>query len=73
MSQENVEKIREFLATWDWEMLRPQSRPFQRIFSSEVAVALYAPDAIYEDAILPTTFVSHIAASTALSEPQEAG
>ena len=53
MSQENVEKVREFLAMWDGETLRPESRPFQRIFSSEVAVALYAPDAVYEDAILP--------------------
>jgi ketosteroid isomerase-like protein len=53
MSQENVEKVRAFLATWDGEMLRPESRPFQRIFSMEVTVALYAPDAVYEDAVLP--------------------
>jgi ketosteroid isomerase-like protein len=53
MSQENVEKVRAFLATWDGEMLRPESHPFQRIFSMEVTVALYAPDAVYEDAVLP--------------------
>ena len=53
MSQENVEKVRASLATWDGEMLRPESRPFQRIFSMEVTVALYAPDAVYEDAVLP--------------------
>lgn len=53
MSQENVEKVRAFLATWDGEMLRPESRPFQRIFSMEVTIALYAPDAVYEDAVLP--------------------
>jgi hypothetical protein len=51
MSQENVEKVRAYLATWDGEMLRPESRPFQRIFSMEVTVALYAPDAVYEDAV----------------------
>src|SRR3954451_22147668 len=53
MSQENVEKVRAYLATWDGEMLRPQSRPFQRIGSMEVTVGLYAPDYVYEDAILP--------------------
>ena len=53
MSRENVEKVRAFVATWDGETLRPESRPFQRIFSTEIAVALYAPDAVYEDAILP--------------------
>ena len=40
MSQENVEKVRAYLATWDGEMLRPESRPFQRITSLEVTVAL---------------------------------
>ena len=34
-------------------MLRPESRPFQRITSMEVTVALYAPDYVYEDAVLP--------------------
>src|SRR2546429_9774241 len=53
MSQENVEKVRAYLATWDGEMLRPESRPFQRITSMEVTVALYAPDYVYEDAVLP--------------------
>jgi ketosteroid isomerase-like protein len=53
MSQENVEMVRAYLATWDGEMLRPESRPFQRIGSMEVTVALYAPDYVYEDAILP--------------------
>ena len=53
MSQENVEQVRAYLATWDGEILRPESRPFQRITSMEVTVALYAPDYLYEDAILP--------------------
>ena len=53
MSQENVEKVRAYLATWDGEMLRPESRPFQRITAMEVTVALYAPDYVYEDAVLP--------------------
>jgi ketosteroid isomerase-like protein len=53
MSQENAEKVRAYLATWDGEMLRPESRPFQRISSMEVTVALYAPDYVYEDAVLP--------------------
>jgi ketosteroid isomerase-like protein len=53
MSQENVEKVRAHLAVWDGEMLRPESRPFQRIYSMEVTVALYAPDFVYEDAVLP--------------------
>jgi ketosteroid isomerase-like protein len=53
MSEENVEKVRAYLATWDGEMLRPESRPFQRITSMEVTVALYAPDYVYEDAVLP--------------------
>ena len=53
MSQENVEKVRASLATWDGEMLRPESRPFQRLDSMEVTVALYAPDFVYEDAVLP--------------------
>jgi ketosteroid isomerase-like protein len=53
MSQENVDKVRAYLATWDREVLRPESHPFERINSTEAAVALYAPDAVYEDAILP--------------------
>jgi ketosteroid isomerase-like protein len=53
MSQENVEKVRAYLATWDGETLRPESRPFQRIVSMEATVALYVPDFVYEDAVLP--------------------
>jgi ketosteroid isomerase-like protein len=53
MSQENVEKVRAYLATWDREVLRPESRPFERINSTEAAVALYASDALYEDSNLP--------------------
>jgi ketosteroid isomerase-like protein len=34
-------------------MLRPESQPFERINSTEAAVALLAPDAVYEDAVLP--------------------
>jgi ketosteroid isomerase-like protein len=48
-----VEKVRAYLATWDGEMLRPESRPFQRITSMDATVALYAPDYVYEDAVLP--------------------
>jgi ketosteroid isomerase-like protein len=53
MSEENVDKVRAHLATWDREVLRPESRPFERINSTEAAVALYAPNAVYEDAVLP--------------------
>jgi ketosteroid isomerase-like protein len=53
MSQENVEKVRASLAIWDGEVLRPESRPFQRMVSMVFISALYAPDAVYEDAILP--------------------
>jgi ketosteroid isomerase-like protein len=34
-------------------VLCPESRPFERINSTEAAVALYASDAVYEDAVLP--------------------
>src|SRR6476660_2626421 len=53
MSRENVGKVRAYLEAWGGEVLRPESRPFQRIGSMEVTVALYAPDYVYEDAILP--------------------
>ena len=53
MSQENVEKVRAYIATWDREILRPESQPFERINSTEAAVALLVPDAVYEDAVLP--------------------
>jgi ketosteroid isomerase-like protein len=53
VSQENVEKVQAYLATWDRELLRPESRPFERINSTEAAVALYASDALYEDSNLP--------------------
>jgi hypothetical protein len=29
MSQENVEKLRASLASWDGEMMRPEARPFE--------------------------------------------
>ena len=36
-----------------WEMLCPESHPFERIFLMGVSIALVAPDAVYEDSILP--------------------
>jgi ketosteroid isomerase-like protein len=53
MSQANVETVRASLTTWDGEMLRPETRPFDRINSMAFSSALYAPDAVYEDAVLP--------------------
>jgi len=53
MSQENVEKVRASLATWDGEILRAEARPFDRINSMNFSSALYAPDAVYGDAVLP--------------------
>ena len=47
MSQENVEKVRAYFATWDGEMLRPESQPFERINSTEAAVALLAPSPVF--------------------------
>jgi ketosteroid isomerase-like protein len=52
MSQENLEKVRASLANWDGEILRPETRPFDRINSMDFS-ALFAPDAVYEDAVLP--------------------
>jgi ketosteroid isomerase-like protein len=53
MSQENVEKVRAWLATWDREILRPETRPFERINSMAFGTRLCAPDAVYEDGVLP--------------------
>jgi hypothetical protein len=53
MSQENVEKVRAWLATWDREILRSETRPFERINSMAFGSGLYAPDAVYEDGVLP--------------------
>lgn len=53
MSQENVERIRESLATWDGVVLRPEESPFERILSHESVTALSAADSVYESAILP--------------------
>jgi len=53
MSQENVEKVRASLANWDGEILRPETRPFDRLNSMAFSSGLYAPDAVYEDAVLP--------------------
>jgi hypothetical protein len=53
MSQENVEKVRAALATWDGARLRAEARPFDRINSVNFSSGLYAPDAVYEDAVLP--------------------
>jgi ketosteroid isomerase-like protein len=52
MSQ-NAENVRAFLELWDGQTLRPESRPWEHIFSLEVTIALYGPDAVYEDANLP--------------------
>ena len=53
MSQGNVEKVRAVLTTWDRVMLRPETRPFDRILSMAFSSGLYAPDAVFEDAVLP--------------------
>jgi hypothetical protein len=53
MSQENVEKVRAWLATWDREILRPETRPFERINSMAFGGGLHAPDTVYEDGVLP--------------------
>jgi ketosteroid isomerase-like protein len=53
MSQENVEKVRAYLATWDGEVLRPEMRSLDRIVSMAFTGDLFASDAIYEDAVLP--------------------
>jgi ketosteroid isomerase-like protein len=53
MSAENAERIRASATTWDGVVLRPDERPFERIFSLEATAALVDPDAVYEDVILP--------------------
>src|SRR3977135_2173343 len=53
MSQENMEKVRASLATWDGEILRPETRPFDRINSVDFSSGLFAPDAVCEAAALP--------------------
>jgi hypothetical protein len=53
MSAENVERIRSSAATWDGVVLRPDERPFERIFSLEATAALVDPEAVYEDVVLP--------------------
>ena len=53
MSQENVENVRAYLATWDRTGLRSETRPFDRIQSMAFGSAFCAPDAVYEDAVLP--------------------
>ena len=53
MSAETVERIGGSAATWDGVTLRPEERPFERIFSLEATAALVDPEAVYEDAVLP--------------------
>jgi ketosteroid isomerase-like protein len=53
MSRENVEKLRASLASWNGEMLRPETRPYDRINTANFSSGLFAPDAVYEDAVLP--------------------
>src|SRR5271155_4065543 len=53
MSAENVERIGGAASTWDCVTLRPEERPFERIFSLEATAALVDPEAVYEDAVLP--------------------
>jgi ketosteroid isomerase-like protein len=53
MSQENVERVRASATTWDGVVLRPDERPFERIFSLEATAALVDPEAVYEDVVLP--------------------
>ncbi|HST34961.1 MAG TPA: nuclear transport factor 2 family protein [Solirubrobacteraceae bacterium] len=53
MSQENVEKLTASLAVWDGVVLRPEERPFERIFSLESVTAVVNADGVYESAVLP--------------------
>jgi ketosteroid isomerase-like protein len=53
MSEQNVAKLKAALATWDGEVLRPEDRPFERIFSLEPVIAITASDGVYESAALP--------------------
>jgi hypothetical protein len=63
MSAENVERIRASAATWDGVVLRPDERPFERIFSLEATAALVDPEAVYEDVVYcPTTLARRIEA-----------
>jgi len=48
-----VEKVRASLANWDGEILRTETRPFDRLNSMAFSSGLYAPEAVYEDAVLP--------------------
>ena len=53
MSQEDVAKVKAALATWNGVTLRPEDRPFERIFSLEAVTAIGASDAVYEADDLP--------------------
>jgi ketosteroid isomerase-like protein len=53
MSQENVKKVMAIVATWDGVVLRPEERPFERVFSAESVRASVNADAVYESAVLP--------------------
>ena len=74
MSQENVDKVRAHLATWDREVLRPESRPFERINSTEAAVRLSTlPTPSMRTQSCPTTLARRTAASTASFAPEKRG
>lgn len=53
MSAENVERMGASAATWDGVVLRPDERPFERLFSLEATATLIDPEAVYEDVLLP--------------------
>jgi ketosteroid isomerase-like protein len=53
VSEENLAKVKTAVATWDGLVLRPEDRPFERIFSLEAVTAIADADAVYESAVLP--------------------
>ena len=53
MSEDHVAKVKAALATWNGVTLRPEDRPFERIFALEALTAIAASDAVYEADDLP--------------------
>ena len=45
-------KLTTQLATWDGVVLRPEDRPFERLFSLEAVTAVIAADAVFEGELL---------------------
>ena len=52
ISEQNVAKLSRSLATCDGVVLRPEDRPFERLFSLEAVTALMAADAVFEGELL---------------------